>query len=79
MSWRLAAPERRDPHATIAWARERIAGFKVPKSVDVVAALPRDPPSKILRRETKARAKPPLTLRAADAMAAVAAIARRGC
>ena len=26
----------------IAWARERIGGFKVPKSVDFVAALPRN-------------------------------------
>ena len=54
MSWRLAAPERRDPHATIAWARERIAGFKVPKSVDVVAELPRNPTGKILRRALRA-------------------------
>ena len=31
--------------------RERVAGFKTPKSVDLVAALPRNASGKILRRE----------------------------
>lgn len=39
-----------DEASVIAWARERIAGFKAPKSVDVIAALPRNPTGKILRR-----------------------------
>ena len=39
-----------DEDSVIAWARTRIAGFKVPKSVDVIAALPRNPTGKILRR-----------------------------
>jgi long-chain acyl-CoA synthetase len=39
-----------DPEDIIAFARTRIAGFKVPKSVDFVAALPRGPSGKILRR-----------------------------
>ena len=43
-----------DPASVIAWARERIAGFKVPKSVDVVDALPRNPTGKILRRALRA-------------------------
>jgi acyl-CoA synthetase (AMP-forming)/AMP-acid ligase II len=34
----------------IAFARDKIAGFKCPKSVDFVAALPRNPSGKILRR-----------------------------
>ncbi|MEQ8662905.1 MAG: long-chain-fatty-acid--CoA ligase [Gammaproteobacteria bacterium] len=38
----------------IAFARSRIAGFKVPKSVDFVDALPRNPSGKILRRELRA-------------------------
>jgi acyl-CoA synthetase (AMP-forming)/AMP-acid ligase II len=37
----------------IAWARQRIAGYKVPKSVDFIAALPRNPSGKILRRELR--------------------------
>lgn len=38
----------------IAYARDRIAGYKLPKSVDFVDALPRNPTGKILRRELRA-------------------------
>ena len=38
----------------IAFARTRIAGYKVPRSIDVVEALPRNPSGKILRRELRA-------------------------
>ena len=38
----------------IAFVRERIAGYKVPKSIDVVSALPRNPSGKVLRRELRA-------------------------
>lgn len=37
----------------IAWARERIAGYKLPKSVDFIEALPRNPSGKILRRKLR--------------------------
>ena len=37
----------------IGWARDKIAGYKLPKSVDVVEALPRNPSGKILRRELR--------------------------
>jgi long-chain acyl-CoA synthetase len=40
--------------AIIAWARERIAGFKVPKSVDFVDELPRNPSGKILKKDLRA-------------------------
>ncbi|BBD99771.1 fatty acid--CoA ligase [Sphingobium amiense] len=39
-----------DPAAIIAWARERIAAYKAPKSVDFAPALPRNPSGKVLRR-----------------------------
>lgn len=39
-----------DPADIIAFARTRIAGFKCPKSVDFIDALPRNPSGKILRR-----------------------------
>ncbi len=38
----------------IAWARERIAAFKAPKSVDVIPLMPRNASGKILRRELRA-------------------------
>ncbi|WP_298674451.1 long-chain-fatty-acid--CoA ligase [uncultured Sphingomonas sp.] len=41
--------------AVIAWAKERIAGYKAPKSVEIVEALPRNPSGKVLRRELRAR------------------------
>lgn len=41
------------PDDIIAWARERIAGYKTPKSVDFIEALPRNPSGKILRRDLR--------------------------
>jgi len=43
-----------DAEDIIAFARTRIAGFKAPKSVDFVEALPRNASGKILRRELRA-------------------------
>ena len=37
----------------IAWAKERIAGYKAPKSVDFAEALPRNPSGKILRKDLR--------------------------
>lgn len=41
------------PESVIAWTRDRIAGFKVPKTVDTVDILPRNPSGKILRRQLR--------------------------
>lgn len=38
----------------IAWTKERLAGFKVPKTVDVIEMMPRNASGKILRRELRA-------------------------
>ena len=38
----------------VAYARPRIAGYKLPKSIDFVAALPRNPSGKVLRRALRA-------------------------
>jgi len=37
----------------IGWAHQRIASYKLPKSVDFVEALPRNPTGKILKRELR--------------------------
>ena len=39
-----------DADSIRAWARRTIAGYKVPKSVDFIDALPRNPSGKVLRR-----------------------------
>jgi acyl-CoA synthetase (AMP-forming)/AMP-acid ligase II len=41
------------PAEIIAWARERIAAYKTPKTVDFIDALPRNPSGKILRRQLR--------------------------
>jgi len=41
------------PESIIAWAKERIAGYKCPKSVDFIAELPRNPSGKILRKDLR--------------------------
>jgi fatty-acyl-CoA synthase len=43
-----------DANDVIAYARERIAAFKAPKSVDVIPEMPRNASGKILRRQLRA-------------------------
>jgi HIP---CoA ligase len=43
----------------IEWCRERLANFKVPRSVAFVEALPRNASGKVLRRELRARVEEP--------------------
>lgn len=38
----------------LAWARERLAGYKLPKSIDFLSGLPRGATGKVLRRELRA-------------------------
>ena len=37
----------------IAYARDRLAGYKLPKSVDFAGVLPRNPSGKLLKRELR--------------------------
>ncbi|MCK9250644.1 MAG: hypothetical protein M0P31_16905 [Solirubrobacteraceae bacterium] len=39
--------------ALVAWCRERLAGFKRPRGIDVVDALPRTPTGKLLKDEVR--------------------------
>jgi acyl-CoA synthetase (AMP-forming)/AMP-acid ligase II len=49
----LKAGAEPDSADIIAWTKARIAGYKVPKSVDFIGELPRNPSGKILRRELR--------------------------
>jgi long-chain acyl-CoA synthetase len=42
-----------EPDDVIAFARQRIAAFKAPKTIDVIEALPRNASGKILRRQLR--------------------------
>ena len=37
----------------IAWCRERLAGYKCPKTVDIIDALPRNPTGKIMKKDLR--------------------------
>ena len=39
----------------VAFARERLAGYKLPRSIDFVETLPRTPTGKVLKRQLRAR------------------------
>ena len=43
-----------DAEELIGFARDRIAGYKLPKTVDFIDELPRNPSGKILKRELRA-------------------------
>ncbi|WP_379549531.1 fatty acid--CoA ligase [Qipengyuania sp. DGS5-3] len=45
--------ENVDEDDVIAYARERVAAFKAPKSIDVIDVMPRNPSGKILRRQLR--------------------------
>ncbi len=47
-----------DPEATIAWLRQRLAGYQTPKTVVVVEHLPRSATGKLVRRDLAAFVRP---------------------
>jgi acyl-CoA synthetase (AMP-forming)/AMP-acid ligase II len=42
-----------DPDALLAYARERLAGYKCPRRIEIVGALPRNASGKVLKRELR--------------------------
>jgi fatty-acyl-CoA synthase len=49
----LAAGARPEPGEIRAWARDRLAAFKVPRDIHVVGALPRNATGKVLKAELR--------------------------
>ncbi|MCA9304528.1 MAG: AMP-binding protein [Phycisphaerales bacterium] len=47
----LEEGERVDPDALKVWCRDQLAGYKVPKRIEIVRALPRNATGKIVRRQ----------------------------
>ena len=41
------------PAELIAWCRERLAHYKCPRSVDIMAELPRNPTGKLLKKDLR--------------------------
>ena len=48
-----------DADELVAFARGKLAGYKLPRSVEFVADLPRSPAGKVLKRDLRARYGPP--------------------
>ncbi|MBV9047245.1 MAG: long-chain-fatty-acid--CoA ligase [Solirubrobacterales bacterium] len=44
-----------DPDELVAFARDRLAGYKLPRSIEFVGELPHSPAGKVLKRELRAR------------------------
>ena len=44
-----------DAEELVGFARERLAGYKLPRSIDLVDELPRTPSGKVLKRELRAQ------------------------
>jgi acyl-CoA synthetase (AMP-forming)/AMP-acid ligase II len=59
-----------DPEGLVAWARERMANYKVPRHVRVVEALPLNPAGKVLKFELRRQAQSGATDDAATAAVA---------
>jgi acyl-CoA synthetase (AMP-forming)/AMP-acid ligase II len=49
----LKPGQKATPDELIGFARTRIAGFKLPKTVDFIPELPRNPSGKVLKRELR--------------------------
>jgi acyl-CoA synthetase (AMP-forming)/AMP-acid ligase II len=57
MAFVVPAPGRSpSPESVIAWCREHMANYKVPRRVELVAALPTNASGKVLKFELRERA-----------------------
>jgi acyl-CoA synthetase (AMP-forming)/AMP-acid ligase II len=59
MAWVVPRPGAvLEPAALIAWCREQMANYKVPRRVELVSALPTNASGKVLKTELRDRAEP---------------------
>ena len=49
----LSAGQEVTAEELIAWCREKLAGYKIPRSIDIMAELPRNPTGKLLKRDLR--------------------------
>jgi acyl-CoA synthetase (AMP-forming)/AMP-acid ligase II len=49
----LSAGQEVSPAELIAWCKERLAGYKCPRSVEIMAELPRNPTGKLLKKDLR--------------------------
>jgi long-chain acyl-CoA synthetase len=65
----IPRPDRApEPDDLLAFARDRLAGYKLPRSIELVDDLPRTPTGKVLKRELRERyAAAPVPARGRDA------------
>ena len=55
-----------EPEEQVAFARERLAGYKLPRRVELVEELPRTPTGKVLKRELRAQYSRGIELKSAN-------------
>jgi acyl-CoA synthetase (AMP-forming)/AMP-acid ligase II len=59
MAWVVPAPgQKTTPAAVIAWCREHMANYKVPRFVEIVEELPTTASGKVMKFELRERAAP---------------------
>jgi acyl-CoA synthetase (AMP-forming)/AMP-acid ligase II len=49
----LSGGREATPEELIAWCKEKLAGYKCPRSVEIVAELPRNPTGKLLKKDLR--------------------------
>jgi len=49
----LSGGQEATPEELIAWCRDRLAGYKCPRSVEIMAELPRNPTGKLLKKDLR--------------------------
>jgi len=65
MAFVVGDPQRLDPNALLAWCRENMANYKVPRYVEIVDALPLNAVGKVVKYQLRERAEKSIADRSA--------------